>query len=513
MSPEPAEPTAPEPAAELEVEAGPADGRWHRLHPLTPLLRGGIALIAVLGIMAANLRERLIEGVVGGGRPGEGDPIDWIVSEGLLAAAVLAGTGILALFIGGFWLSWRMHSFRITEEAVEVRRGILFRTSRKARLDRIQAINIARPVVARLLGTARLEISQAGNDANVELAYLSGANADGLRREILRLASGIRSRGAVVSVPDPGGVLDRRVRELLAPELDPRLAPPESVVRMHPGRLAGSIALSETALVFTAVVVGAAAFALTTHEYLPLLGLAPALAAMGGYLASRFTRSLRYSIAGTPDGVRVGFGLLSTSNETLPPGRIHSLQVSQSLLWRPFGWWQVRVNRASRSAARSAPGQENTTVLPVGDATDTARVLGLMLPGVDPAGLVGALVAPAPGDGFVNSPRRAAWLRWFSWRRNGFRLLPDAVLLRKGWLWRNLVIVPLPRVQGVSVHQGPLARAFGLARVWLHTVNGPITASLAAVDRDAALEFFEQVAVAAVAAADPGQRWHAREAG
>ena len=59
-------------------------------------------------------------------------------------------------------------------------------------------------------------------------------------------------------------------------------------------------------------------------------------------------------IAGTPDGIRVGFGLLSTSNETLPPGRIHSVQVSQPLLWRLPGWWEIRVNRAGRSTTKAA---------------------------------------------------------------------------------------------------------------------------------------------------------------
>ena len=51
-----------------------------------------------------------------------------------------------------------MHSFRITGDAVEVRSGILFRTQRKARLDRIQGINIVRPVLARLFGAAKLDI-------------------------------------------------------------------------------------------------------------------------------------------------------------------------------------------------------------------------------------------------------------------------------------------------------------------------------------------------------------------
>ena len=59
-----------------------------------------------------------------------------------------------------------------------MRSGILFRTNRRGRLDRIQGINIVRPFLARLVGAARLEISVAGQDANVQLAYLGSSAAE-----------------------------------------------------------------------------------------------------------------------------------------------------------------------------------------------------------------------------------------------------------------------------------------------------------------------------------------------
>ena len=37
------------------------DGEWHRLHPLTPLLKGGIFLIVVLGYVLNSLRDQLVE--------------------------------------------------------------------------------------------------------------------------------------------------------------------------------------------------------------------------------------------------------------------------------------------------------------------------------------------------------------------------------------------------------------------------------------------------------------------
>ena len=43
-----------------------ADGQWHRLHPATPLLKGGVAFVAILGVILVNLRDFWINLVFGG---------------------------------------------------------------------------------------------------------------------------------------------------------------------------------------------------------------------------------------------------------------------------------------------------------------------------------------------------------------------------------------------------------------------------------------------------------------
>jgi putative membrane protein len=307
--------------------------------------------------------------------------------------------------------------------------------------------------------------------------------------------------------------VEQRVSELTAPELDPSLAEPTSIVTMHPARLIGSTVLSAATLWFLLAFVGGVIVVAVTGELYFLFGAVPFLFGLGSFLVNRIVKSLRYTIAGTPDGVRVGYGLLSTSNETLPPGRIHSISISQELLWRPADWWEVKVNRAGKSSAQGAAGQQNTTILPVGTRADVFKVLELVLPGlVDERTrqIVEAGLAKATeGDGFTNSPRRAAILRWFSWRRNGFALTPDAAILRRGAIWRELVVVPAARMQSVSVSQGPLYRALQLGRVHAHTVAGPINARLGALDVADASVFFRELSQTAVAAAaaDRSHRW------
>ena len=507
-----------------------ADGEWHRLHPATPLLRGGFAFVAIVGFVIANLRERILDFFVGG-RPAysNGDPLDLIVERGLIPLALIAVLVVLLIVVAIFWLSWRVHSFRITDELVEVRSGILFRTNRRGRLDRIQGINVGRPLFARLFGAARLDINVAGHDANVQLAYLSGRNADALRHVILQLASGTReaearARDAAATAPEHdgslGGIVSQRARELLAPEFsgaqrDAELAP-TSVIAMHTGRLLGATILHDRTVIFVLLVVTGIILASLAHAFFVLFGVVPLLFGVGSQIVRRFSRSLRYTIAATPDGVRVGYGLLSTSNETLPPGRIHSIEIQQPLLWRPADWWEVRINLAAHSD-RQEGGRRTSTILPVGTRAEVFAVLELVFPEIVDAEvrahLEAGLARATPGDGFTTSPRRAAVLRWFSWRRNGFALEPEAVLLRRGAIWRSLVLVPTARMQSVSLHQGPLLRMLRLADVHVHTVAGPIRASLGALDAADATRFFREVAAGGVAAAaaDRSHRW--RDAG
>ena len=53
--------------------------------------------------------------------------------------------------------------------------------------------------------------------------------------------------------------------------------------------------------------------------------------------------------------------------------------------------------------------------------------------------------------------------------------------MRRGAIWRELAIVPTPRVQSVAVEQGPLERALRLAGINVHTVAGPVATRLGAL--------------------------------
>jgi putative membrane protein len=211
--------------------------------------------------------------------------------------------------------------------------------------------------------------------------------------------------------------------------------------------------------------------------------------------------------------VRITFGLFTTITEIVPPGRVHAVEVTQPILWRTAGWWTIRINRLTGRSVADSSTDQFTTVLPVGTPADVERVLRLLQPSLpdDERALVvqQGMFGPAEGDSFTNTPRRAWWIRPLSYRRNGFRLTDDVLLMRRGVVWRKLVILPLARLQSFGLYQGPLDRAARVTNVRAHVVNGPVSPFLAAVDRDAALALFDDVAHGSVRAAlaDRTHRW------
>ncbi|MFC9984421.1 PH domain-containing protein [Microbacterium keratanolyticum] len=544
---EPLLPPASAPTPPVDERTTLADGAWHRMHPLTPLFKGGLVLIIIAGIVISNMRERLgfwffslvapdadIDGLTGG------DPIDWVLENNFVLVGLGVVLGVLVLFIGIFWLVWRFQEFRITGEHVEVRKGILFRSQRRAPLDRVQGVNLTRPFPARIIGLAKLEVVGAGTDANVPLEYLATARAESVRADILRLASGARAaRQDRIAGVAPGAPTTARAQLVnsvnhgvtdLITGVDLADVQAESVVKIPTGRLVGSHLLSGVlwflffALIYVAALGGVAWSVFRDGDpeggiiiLTMSVGLAvPFIIATIGVTWAQISKSLRYSIASTPDGVRITYGLLTTVTETIPPGRIFAVDITQSLLWRPFGWWVVRINRMSgKSLAQqqSSSAQQFNVVLPVGTRADVERVLALILP--DAPESVRSLIwengalGPSENDPYETMPRRAAWRRPLSWRRHGYAVTPFALFQRRGVVWRKLVIFPLARLQGFSLSQGPIDRLQRVTGVQAHSVTGPVQGVLAGIERDSALGLLDEVArfTALAAAQDRGHRW------
>jgi putative membrane protein len=232
-----------------------------------------------------------------------------------------------------------------------------------------------------------------------------------------------------------------------------------------------------------------------------ILYLIPAILGLGTAYWRSFNTGYNFTAAISPDGIRLRYGLLDTRAQTVPPGRIQALKVTQPPLWRVLGWYRIHVNVAGYGEHHRSEGEHRTLLLPVGRKPEVMMMLSLVLPDpgtADPervftAGLTGL----DSSAGFVTTPKRAWILSPMGWRRNGFLSTDTALLLRSGRLWRKLVMVPHQRTQSIAVHQGPLARLFGVADLVLHTTPGPVAPRLIQAATEEALGLFDQQAARA----------------
>ena len=379
---------------------------WQRLHPLTPLLRSW----AVIGAV-----------VLGAVRDFRGD---LTADRLLLGVAVLIPTAL----VYGF-LSWRFTRYRVSLEELHLETGLLIRRDRRLRLDRMQSVEVVRPLPARLTGLAALKLDLAGDDdTGSTLRYLSIGHAQHLRAELLARAAGI--------APESGE------------------APERPLATVPEGRLLGSIALSAAPWGSLLLGVGFALPFLLTGTRAGLIGAVPFLAGVWHTTFNRFAAGFAFTVAESPDGLRISSGLLDRKHSTVPPGRVQAVRITAPLLWRSRGWVQVELNVA---------GDGPDVLIPVAPRAEAIALLARILPGAD--------IDAVP---LTRSPHRARWLSPAGWSRSACGADDRVFVVRHGVLRPRTDVIPHAKVQSIRLHQGPLQAAFGLASVALDSTGGPV---------------------------------------
>jgi putative membrane protein len=415
----------PAPSNRRERRSGAADptpAHFRRLHPLTPILRGWAWLAFAVAFGSQNL-------LLGGG-PGR-----FVV---VLPAIAIVG------FLTGL-ANWWFTRYGIDGDALRIDSGIFERRSRRVRLDRLQAVDVVRPLAGRLLGVSELRLEVAGGSSTeAPLAYLAADDAVRLRAELLARAAGIDAE---------------------TPE-----APERVLHEVSPGRLLGSTVLSGTfvmGIVLLVALGGTLTFFGGEIAAGVLSSALPGAVAIGIALWNQFVRNFGFVLAESPDGFRIRKGLLDTKAQTVPPGRIQGVALRQPMLWRLTGWVRVEVDVAGYGDSSATDGSSSSTLLPVATYADAVDVLRRALAGANPSGIV---LDPAP--------RRAGWLRPIGWRRLAFGADDQVIAVREGVFYRTLTVVPHAKTQSVRLTQGPVQRRLALATVHVDTTPGPVDATI-----------------------------------
>ncbi len=492
-----------------EPEPGLDSTEWQRMHPVTPAVKGWKVFVAVLALFTyqsldqlQQLREAL------GSRA-------WLVVAGAIAVVSLVAFGYSAI-------AWRMTRYAITDEAVHLRSGVLFRQQRQARLDRLQAVDVVQPLLARILGLSELKLEVAGGSGSgISLAFLREQEAEVLRAELLARAAGVHRSGAGLTQAQAQAQAHAQTQAqtqstdpaVVAPGVDGSpgavagsaaptpgrpaapVAPERQVYEVPVGRLIGSTVLSAATIWLVVVLAGVVTMAVVTGEIGSTFVLLPAVFGLVSFYWTRFNRGANFRAAISPDGIRLRHGLTEARAQTVPPGRVQAVRLTQGPLWRRQDWWRVEVNVAGYGAQDA---QTDNVLLPVGTRAEALLALWLVLPDLgtaDPRALVeSGLAGRAGGEGFVTAPRRARWADPVAWRRHGVAVTERALLLRQGVIVRRLVVVPHERTQSLELTQGPIQRRLRLASIGVHSTPGPVVPRVDHLDERVAAGLMDQQA-------------------
>ena len=80
------------------------------------------------------------------------------------------------------------------------------------------------------------------------------------------------------------------------------------------------------------------------------------------------------------------------------------------------------------------------------------------------------------------------------YQARGYQMGPDRLRVVRGLLFKSDTVVPFGRVQRIDVHQGPIARAYGLGTLVVHTAgNHNASVSLPGLAHSDALAMREEI--------------------
>lgn len=431
-------------------------GRRH-VHPVTPIVHGVTAIPVALVLAIAWGGGAFAALGIGG----------FLATVLVIVVIALAVTGLT-------YLSWRNLWFWFDDDGdFRVDSGVLTKKQRRLQLSRLQAVDVAQPLFARIFSMAEVTVEVAGaGDSRVKLRYLKLADARSLRNEVLARAAGLSS--------------------------DTREAPETAIVRV-PGRdlavsllarsvTAGLLLLTVVIFVFTWWSEGWAGLGLVA-----ITGGLPILV-----VVTEFIRYFGFTVSESPDGLRLRFGLTRTETRTVPPGRVQAIEFVEPLLWRRWGWVRVRLNIAGVGRSDSSGNKEETLLIPVAPREVAVSLVHRVLPGLN---LDALDWHPAPERSRRRSP--------IQWRRLAVAWDSLVLVTRRGRVTRRLAVMPHVRTQSVRVTQGPWERSLNLASMHADSTPGPVKAAALHLDAAFARRLAEEQALRAQRArgSDASTHW------
>ncbi len=413
----------------------------------------------------------------------------------LVTLAVILAMAAAAL------LQYLTYRYRIGDDALTVRSGILERTRREIPFARIHNVVVHQNLLHRLFGVAELRLeSAAGDKPEAQMRVLRLEQALELER-LIRQGGGRAPAAAEDPQAAPGSLLELPLPELVRLGLISNRALVVAAAaigalwQMFPRDVAEDFVRDQGRQVFgyasrlqldTLPLVGTvAALLLLVLLSMWLMSIALAIVQYHGFRLSEAERRLT-----------VERGLLTRLRSSVARRRIQAWTLREGVLHRLFRRRQLRVDIAA-GGSQEQDGRALTELAPLATPDACDQLLRHFLPGVPwpPAQWQAVsmrgwwrLCLPAlfvvSAATLLGCREFGAWgllpLLWLPWSafkahrrvsRMGYSIDPRRVAIRGGWWSRWWRVAELDKLQAVRLDRSPLDHHFGTATLTLDTAG------------------------------------------
>jgi putative membrane protein len=412
------------------------------------------------------------------------------------------------------YLSFRL---RYDEHELVVRTGLFFRNERHVPYSRIQNVDAIQNLFHRFFQVVEVHVETGGGkEEEARFSVLSTAAFEDLRARVFRGRSAAASPGAeqtesdAAAVPAGETLMHLPLRELLLCGLLENkgmvvigaaygVVWETGVMDAFWGGLFGDDSAGRG---FFRAIFGF----LFDGQPLPMVPIA--LGAMVGVglllfvrlvsMAWAFVRLYEFRLTRIGDDLRTVYGLFTRVTTTVPIRRVQTVIVSSGPLHRWLGRATVRVETAGGVGANQSGGSVREWLAPLIRTEAVPALIAQVVPGFDLSAVAWqpvharAFRRAAKPNVIVAAGITAAAAVAIGWGALGVLLLTmpwallsarqyvahlgwaehdEVVVMRSGWIWQQLTVARINKIQAVTLRQSPFDRRAAMARVRVDTAG------------------------------------------
>ena len=413
-------------------------------------------------------------------------------------------SAVIVLIILHSWLVVRRFEYRWSEFGLMVRQGIFQRAQLDLDYSRIQNVSVLRPFYFKPLGLVALAIDSAGSsEEEITLAALDESLAERLRERIADARLSTESTAAAAEKQDEPTLIERVSSDLVIHGLSSNQA-----WLVLAGLLGVYSQLPDSIKLNTEFVVAffPESVADATGTTIWLIGAALLLVGTALMFGLSVLASLliyaNFRLHRIPDGFAVGHGALSRRELQIRQRRIQTVYIQQNWIAKYFSRFNVTLEQLTHGQ-NVGDGEQKMLVPAVTMAQSQMLVedaLDCVYPSIEAEPYSGVsslylrkrwiwlavLGLPLLLALFMNFPPwvvliasavlfGASWMAYRSWRILGVAVNKEHLIFRKGLIGRSYVVVPLSKIQRLTLVQTTFMQGRQVAHLSLVLASRVVT--------------------------------------